>query len=117
MDQEQLQVLEIAVLSAVFISLVVVLARKQMLSFRYTLGWFVVFFISGTAGLLFPLATPIAKLLQISRPMVFVGLIVIALLLISIQLSISISGLQRKLQDLTETIAILTAQDRRENEK
>lgn len=117
MSQETVQVLEIAVLSACFLVLIIVLARKQRLTFRYTLGWFVVFFISGTAGLFVPLASPIADLLQVSRPMVFIALVVIALLLISIQLSISISGLQRKLQDLTETIAILTARDRSENEK
>lgn len=116
-SQETMQVLEVAVLSAGFIALIVVLARRQMLTFRYTLGWFVTFLISGTAGLLIPIASPIAELLQISRPMVFVGLVVILLLLISIQLSISISGLQHKVQDLAETVAILKAEGRRKNEQ
>lgn len=116
MSQDSFQILEIAVLSVVFITLVVVLARRQMLTFRYAFGWFVVFFISGTAGLFVPLVEPIADVLQVAPSMVFVGLVIVALLLISIQLSISISGLQRKLQDLAEKVALMQRQDQRDQQ-
>lgn len=106
-SQETVQVIEIALLSCAFLILVLLLSRRRMLSFRYTIGWLAVFGISGTAGLLVPLAEPIADVLRISTPMVFVGLIAIVLLLITVQLSISISGLQREIQNLTETIALL----------
>ncbi len=107
MNQETLQVIEIAVISMMFMALIAYLTRRQQISLRYTVGWFAVFFIAATAGLFVPLVSPVAELLQISTSMVFVGVVVIALLLISIQLSISISGLQRRLQDLAESLAIL----------
>ena len=106
MSQESLQVLEIAVVSLLFMGLIVILTRRRMISFRYTVGWFVVFFVSASAGLLVPLVSPLAELLQISTSMVLVAVVVIALLLISIQLSISISGLQRQVQKLAEELAL-----------
>ncbi len=117
MSQETLQVIEIAVISVMFMVLIAYLTKRQQISFRYTVGWFVVFFISATAGLFVPLVLPIAELLQISTSMVFVGIVVIALLLISIQLSISISGLQRQLQDLAENVALLKERVEREDQE
>ncbi|NDC27224.1 MAG: DUF2304 domain-containing protein [Actinobacteria bacterium] len=117
MSQETLQVIEIAVISVMFMVLIAFLTKRQRISFRYTVGWFVVFFISATAGLFVPLVLPIAELLQISTSMVFVGIVVIALLLISIQLSISISGLQRQLQDLAENVALLKERVEREDQE
>ena len=115
MSQETLQVIEIAVISVMFMVLIAFLTKRQRISFRYTVGWFVVFFISATAGLFVSLVSPIAELLQISTSMVFVGIVVIALLLISIQLSISISGLQRQLRDLVENVALLKERVERED--
>jgi hypothetical protein len=116
-SQETLQVIEIAVISVMFMVLIAYLTKRQRISFRYTVGWFAVFFISATAGLFVPLVLPIAELLQISTSMVFVGIVVIALLLISIQLSISISGLQRQLQDLAENVALLKERVEREDQE
>lgn len=106
MSQESLQVLEISVISVMFMGLIVLLTKRKMISFRYTVGWFVVFFVSATAGLFVSFVSPVADLLQISTPMVFIGVIVIVLLLISIQLSISISGLQRQVQKLAEDLSL-----------
>ena len=106
--------IEIAGISVMFMVLIAFLTKRQRISFRYTVGWFIVFFISATAGLFVPLVSPIAELLQISTSMVFVGIVVIALLLISIQLSISISGLQRQLRDLAENVALLKERVERE---
>ena len=107
MSQETFQVVQIAAISVAFMALVVFLTKRQMISFRYTVGWFMVFFISATAGLFVSLVAPIADFLQISTSMVFVGIVAIVLLLISIQLSISISGLQRRLHDLAEQVALV----------
>ena len=109
-----MQVVEIAAISVMFMGLIVFLTKKKLISFRYTVGWFVVFFISATAGLFVSFVSPIAELLQISTSMVFVGIVVIGLLLISIQLSISISGLQGRLQDLAENLALLKERVERE---
>ena len=109
-----MQVMEIAAISVMFMGLIVFLTKKKLISFRYTVGWFVVFFISATAGLFVSFVSPIAELLQISTSMVFVGIVVIGLLLISIQLSISISGLQGRLQDLAENLALLKERVERE---
>ena len=114
MSQKTLQVMEIAAISVMFMGLIVFLTKKKLISFRYTVGWFVVFFISATAGLFVSFVSPIAELLQISTSMVFVGIVVIGLLLISIQLSISISGLQGRLQDLAENLALLKERVERE---
>ncbi len=114
MNQKTLQVMEIAAISVMFMGLIVFLTKKKLISFRYTVGWFVVFFISATAGLFVSFVSPIAELLQISTSMVFVGIVVIGLLLISIQLSISISGLQGRLQDLAENLALLKERVERE---
>ncbi len=114
MSQKTLQVVEIAAISVMFMGLIVFLTKKKLISFRYTVGWFVVFFISATAGLFVSFVSPIAELLQISTSMVFVGIVVIGLLLISIQLSISISGLQGRLQDLAENLALLKERVERE---
>jgi hypothetical protein len=113
-SQKTLQVVEIAAISVMFMGLIVFLTKKKLISFRYTVGWFVVFFISATAGLFVSFVSPIAELLQISTSMVFVGIVVIGLLLISIQLSISISGLQGRLQDLAENLALLKERVERE---
>jgi hypothetical protein len=113
-SQKTLQVMEIAAISVMFMGLIVFLTKKKLISFRYTVGWFVVFFISATAGLFVSFVSPIAELLQISTSMVFVGIVVIGLLLISIQLSISISGLQGRLQDLAENLALLKERVERE---
>jgi hypothetical protein len=110
-DQDQLQVLQIAVVSILFLILIVSLSRKGRLSFRYSLGWFAVFAIAALGGVLVPIVDPIASLLRVSVLAVVVGVVVCLLLLICIQLSISISGLQRQLRSLAEDIALRTVKE------
>lgn len=106
MSQVQIQLLEVALIALCFIVLIYVLARRGRLSFRYTVGWLTLFFVAATGGLIFPLIDPLAKLLQVSTLTVFLTVSIVVLLLICIQLSISISGLQRQLQKIAEDQAL-----------
>ena len=93
--------------SAGFTAVIYRLARLQLLSFRYTIGWLVLSIFGGIAGISAPLAAPIADLIGISTG-VFIGLLVVAFLVcLCIQLSISISGLQQQTRTLIEKVAQL----------
>jgi hypothetical protein len=106
MSQQAAQALEIAVVSTVFGLFIVYLARKQRISFRYTVGWLALCVIGALSGLLIPVITPLASALQLDA-FSFVGAIaVIVLLALCVQLSISISGLQNQVQLLNEDLAL-----------
>jgi len=106
MSQQTAQAVEIAVVALMFGLVVIRLSHKQSISFRYTVGWLSLCTISLFAGLLVPVISPIAKILQIDA-FAFVAAVAIAILLaICIQLSISISGLQRQVQRINEDLAI-----------
>jgi hypothetical protein len=110
-DQDQIQVLQIAVVSILFLILIVSLSRKGRLSFRYSLGWFAVFAIAALGGVLVPIVEPIASLLHVSVLAVVVGVVVCLILLICIQLSISISGLQRQVKTLAQEVALIQVEE------
>ena len=81
------------------------LSRRGQLSFRYTIGWIGVASFGILAGLFVPLVEPIANALGLSAA-ALIGLgALVFITAIAIQLSISISGLQRQMRTLTETIA------------
>jgi len=104
---QTLQVLLSAFASLVAASVVVRLARHQLLSFRYTVGWLVLTALGVFAGIAIPLVAPVARALGMS-PAALLAVGAAALLLaISIQLSISISGLQQQNHTLTEELARL----------
>jgi len=86
---------------------VVRLSRRGQLSFRYTVGWIAVASIGILSGLLVPLAEPIANALGLSAAALLALLALIFFVVISIQLSISISGLQKQNQTLAEELARL----------
>jgi len=106
MSQQTAQGLEIAVVALAFALLVIQLSRTQKISFRYTIGWLSLCAISLFAGLLIPVISPLAKFLQIDALTLIAAGSVAVLLAICIQLSISISGLQRQLQRMNEDLAI-----------
>lgn len=87
--------------------MVVRLSRRGQLSFRYTVGWIAVASIGILGGLLVPLAEPVAKTLGLSAAALLALLALIFFVLIAIQLSISISGLQKQNQILAEELARL----------
>ncbi|MEA2201810.1 MAG: hypothetical protein QOI89_2406 [Solirubrobacteraceae bacterium] len=84
-----------------------VLVRHRMLSIRYGFGWL-------TVSLLGVLGAPILSVTasQVSRlgftaTGFSLGIFIVFLVLICLQLSISLSGLHRAIQDLTEHAALV----------
>lgn len=106
MSQQTAQSLEVALIAIIFALIVIKLSRSQKISFRYTVGWLLLCSISLFTGLLIPLLNPLAEFLQIDAFAVVAAASIAVLLLICIQLSISISGLQRRLQKMNEDIAL-----------
>jgi hypothetical protein len=106
MSQQAAQALEIAVVSLAFAIFVVYLARKQRISFRYTVGWLVLCVIGALSGLLIPVITPLALALQLDAFSLVGAAAIVVLLVLCVQLSISISGLQRQVQLLNEDLAL-----------
>ncbi|MDQ8047083.1 MAG: DUF2304 domain-containing protein, partial [Solirubrobacteraceae bacterium] len=91
----------------------VLLVRRRLLSIRYGIGWLTV----GTLGLIgTPLLTYVSNRLDIFgfTPTGFsLGVFILFLGLVCLQLSISLSGLHRAIQDITEHAAHLDARLRR----
>ena len=65
MNQQTAQGLEIGFVAIVFALCILYLARKQRISFRYTVGWLVLSAISALTGFLIPLIQPIATRLKL----------------------------------------------------
>lgn len=105
-DQQRVQAIEIAVVACGFAIAIICLSRKNRISFRYTMGWLTLSVLSAVGGLLLPVIEPLSKKLQLDAFSLVGALAVIVLLSLCIQLSISISGLQRQLRKLNEDIAI-----------
>lgn len=107
MSSRVVQSLVGAIVSLVFILSVHRLGRQQKVSFRYAVGWMVLGTLGLVAGLLVPLAEPVADLLSVS-PAALLGLGgMILLLVLCVQLSISISGLQEQVRVLAEEASFL----------
>jgi hypothetical protein len=86
-SQQRVQAIEIAIVACLFAVAVISLSRRGRISFRYTIGW-------------------LAEKLQLDAFSLVGALAVIVLLSLCIQLSISISGLQRQLRRLNEDLAL-----------
>ena len=106
MSQEVAQALEIAVVALLFTLTILYLAKMQRISFRYTMGWLALCVISAFTGLLIPLIKPLATKLQLDAFALIGASAIIILLALCIQLSISISGLQKQVLQLNEDIAL-----------
>lgn len=85
----------------------VVLVRRRLLSIRYGLGWLAVSVVGflGTP-ILGVLATKVRSL-GFTETGFSLGVLIAFLGLICLQLSISLSGLHRAIQDLSETAALV----------
>ncbi len=106
MSKEVAQGLIIGASSALFGLGVYLLARRQLLSFRYAAGWLALFGLGALSSALLPAAQPLASLIQVTPGIVVSAGAVLALLGICVQLSISISGLQEQVRTLSEEIAL-----------
>lgn len=106
MSTSGLQSIVIAASSLVMGGLVLALARRQRLSFRYAAGWLLLLGLGAVSSLLLPAVQPIASALGVTPGVVVSSFAVLALLAICIQLSISISGLQEHVRTLAEELAL-----------
>ena len=104
-SQQRIQAIEIAFVAFGFAVAIVTLSRKERISFRYTVGWLTLSVLSATGGLLLPVIEPLSNKLRLEAFSLVGALAIIVLLILCIQLSISISGLQRQLRKLNEDFA------------
>jgi len=114
MGTKAVQVLEIATIAFLTATIILALARRQLISFRYTIGWLGLCSVTFLGALLVPVLEPIALFLRVDPFTVVGGSSLLILLAICIQLSISISGLQRQLRQVNEIVALL--RDKVEND-
>ena len=105
MGVETRQVLVAAIAGLLMIVTVVPLSRRGQLSFRYTIGWIFVASVGVLGGSLAPFAEPLATLLGLSTAALLAFVALVFVTMIAIQLSISISGLQKQLHKLAQEIA------------
>ena len=106
MNQQRVQAIEIAIVACLFAVAVLSLSRRGNISFRYTIGWLSLCALSAVGGLLLPVIEPLSQKLRLDAFSLVGALAVIVLLGLCIQLSISISGLQRQLRRLNEDVAL-----------
>ena len=105
-SQQRVQAIEIAIVASLFAIAVISLSRRGRISFRYTMGWLTLCLLSAVGGLLLPTIEPLSRKFQLDAFSLVGALAIIVLLSLCIQLSISISGLQRQLRRLNEDLAL-----------
>jgi hypothetical protein len=98
---------------AFFALLILVLARRGRLSMRYTLGWLFVAGCIMVAGLASGFVGPIADFLGISPGALVFATATTAMLALTVQLSITVSGLIEHTRTLAESVALLGERVRR----
>jgi len=106
MSPQQFQILIISTSSLVALFGTLSLGRSGRLSFRYSVGWLTFFGLAALSSFLLPVASPISSAIGVTPGVIVTFVVSIALLSICIQLSISISGLQRQVRRLAEEIAL-----------
>ena len=114
MSRQAVQILEVAIIAVLMGTFILSIARRQLISFRYTIGWLGLCVVTFMGALLVPVVEPIARFLKVDPFTVVGGSAFLILLAICIQLSISISGLQRQLHDVNKVVALL--RDKVEND-
>lgn len=80
--------------------------RRGLMSARYGFGWIVVGVGLVIAAPLTALARPLAEYLHVSRGGLVIGLLVVFLVAVCFQLSISVSRLQDAIRDVAEAQAL-----------
>lgn len=85
----------------------VVLVRRRLLSLRYGLGWLSVSVVGLAGTPLLSLAAAHVRALGFTPTGFSLGIFIAFLGLICVQLSISLSGLHRAIQDLAEQAALV----------
>ena len=107
MSIQTTQTLLAAIVSLIFVLIIYRLGRNQTLSFRYTVGWLALGALGIVAGVLLPITAPLAERINLS-PSALLGIgAVVLLIVLCVQLSISISGMQEHIRRLAEEEAYL----------
>jgi len=88
----------IAGLSVLLIVATLWRSRRQELSARYAVGWLLLGLLGVVSGLLIPIVSPIAGWLSVTPGVIVFTTATILLVLISMQLSVSISGASRRVE-------------------
>ncbi len=107
MSKGSMFAIEIAIVAVGFIAHVFRLSRRGMLSFRYSLGWFSIMFLGLLAAPFVVIFAPLAEKLKLTPSALLASISTIAFVMILIQLSVSISGNQRKMDKLVRENALL----------
>ena len=107
MSQGSMFTIEIAIVAVGFIVHIFRLSRRSMLSFRYSIGWFSIMFLGLLAAPLVVIFAPLAEKLKLTPSALLAAISTIAVMVILIQLSVSISGNQRKMDKLVRENALL----------
>ena len=107
MSQGSMFVIEIAIIAVCFIAHIFRLTRRGMLSFRYSIGWFSIMFLGLLAAPFVVIFAPLAEKLKLTPSALLASISTIAVVIILIQLSVSISGNQRKMDKLVRENALL----------
>lgn len=107
MSQGSMFAIEIAIIAVGFIAHVFRLSRRGMLSFRYSIGWFSIMFLGLLAAPFVVIFAPLAEKLKLTPSALLAAISTIAVVVILIQLSVSISGNQRKMETLVRENALL----------
>lgn len=107
MSNKVAQILQIAIIAVLMGTLIISIAKRQLISFRYTVGWLGFCVVTLLGAVMVPVVEPVAKFLKVDPFTVVAGSAFLTLLAICIQLSISISGLQRQLHKVNEIVALL----------
>jgi len=107
MSQGSMFAIEIAIVAVGFIAHVFRLTRRGMLSFRYSIGWFSIMFLGLLAAPFVVIFAPLAEKLRLSPSALLAAISSVGVAVILIQLSVSISGNQRKMDTLVRENALL----------
>jgi len=107
MSQGSMFAIEIAIIAVCFIAHIFRLTRRGMLSFRYSIGWFSIMFLGLLAAPFVVIFAPLAEKLKLTPSALLASILTIAVVIILIQLSVSISGNQRKMDKLVRENALL----------
>ena len=107
MSADLIHTLELAGGCVVFGMLVIRFSRRRKISFRYTTGWLLICALGVFASLLLPMMTPLATWLQLSPIALLIAITAVGVALLFLQLTVSISGNQRRVDSLTQETALL----------
>lgn len=111
-------ILQVLVAATVFSSVALFVhssAKNGKLSFRYAIGWFAICTVGGFFGVISPAIGPIAEILEVTPNALLSVAILVLLLVLCIQLSISISGLHERVRTLVEKVGQLESEIKKQN--